>query len=142
MQGGTAPAGALPAARGGLVSPSPAGAGPAAWEEEDEAAAARQRQQEERRRARKKGRRTGRQQAQLEEPAGAEEEEEEDAGGPRLVSGDYGYFERHTTGIGSRLLAKWGFVGEGSGLGRAQQGIAEPVRASRRAKGLGLGAET
>jgi hypothetical protein len=58
-----------------------------------------------------------------------------------LVSGDYGYFERHTTGIGSRLLAKWGFEGEGSGLGRGGQGIAEPLRAARRAKGLGLGAE-
>lgn len=62
------------------------------------------------------------------------------AGGQGLVAGDYGDFERHTTGIGSKLLAKWGFAGEGSGLGRAQQGIAEPLRASRRAKGLGLGA--
>ena len=58
-----------------------------------------------------------------------------------LVAGDYGYFERHTTGIGSKLLAKWGFGGEGAGLGRSQQGRAEPLQAVRRAKKLGLGAE-
>lgn len=62
-------------------------------------------------------------------------------GGRALVSGDYGYFERHTTGIGSKLLAKWGFAGEGAGLGRGQRGRAEPLQAVRRAKGLGLGAE-
>jgi hypothetical protein len=59
----------------------------------------------------------------------------------QLVSGDYGDFERHTTGIGSKLLSKWGFAGEGSGLGPKQQGRSEPVQAVRRAKGLGLGAE-
>jgi hypothetical protein len=58
-----------------------------------------------------------------------------------LVAGDYGFFERHTTGIGSRLLAKWGFAGEGAGLGRQQQGRAEPLQAVQRAKKLGLGAE-
>lgn len=64
-----------------------------------------------------------------------------DSGGRALVSGEYGYFERHTTGIGSKLLAKWGFAGEGAGLGRGQQGRAEPLQAVRRAKKLGLGAE-
>jgi hypothetical protein len=34
---------------------------------------------------------------------------------------DYGGFERHTTGFGSKMLAKWGFGGEGRGLGRNQQ---------------------
>lgn len=58
-----------------------------------------------------------------------------------LVAGDYGFFEKHTTGIGSKLLAKWGFAGEGAGLGRSQQGRAEPLQAVRRAKKLGLGAE-
>lgn len=61
-------------------------------------------------------------------------------GNRSLVSGDYGDFERHTLGIGSRLLAKWGHRGEGVGLGRAQQGRAEPVQPVRRAKKLGLGA--
>ena len=51
----------------------------------------------------------------------------------------YGKFEQHTTGYGSRMLAKWGFSGQGSGLGRQQQGIAEPVAAVLRPKKLGLG---
>eukprot|EP00891_Asterochloris_glomerata_P006448 jgi/Astpho2/6448/e_gw1.00094.26.1_t len=38
------------------------------------------------------------------------------------------------------MMAKWGFAGQGSGLGREQQGITEPVRAVRRPKKLGLGA--
>jgi hypothetical protein len=59
----------------------------------------------------------------------------------QLVGGDYANFERHTTGIGSRLLSKWGFGGSGAGLGRQQQGRAEPLQAVRRAKKLGLGAE-
>ena len=51
----------------------------------------------------------------------------------------YGKFEQHTTGYGSRMLAKWGFQGQGSGLGRDQQGIAEPVTAHLRGKRVGLG---
>jgi hypothetical protein len=46
----------------------------------------------------------------------------------------------HTTGIGSRLLAQWGWS-EGQGLGRDRQGRAEPLRAERRPKQLGLGFE-
>lgn len=57
------------------------------------------------------------------------------------VSGEYGDFEAHTTGIGSKLLAKWGFAGVGSGLGRGGTGISEPLQVKMRAKGLGLGAE-
>jgi hypothetical protein len=56
------------------------------------------------------------------------------------LAGKYGDFERHTTGVGSKLLTKWGFGGEGSGLGRSQQGRAEPVQAVQLPKGLGLGA--
>ena len=48
-------------------------------------------------------------------------------------------FEAHTTGFGSRMLAKMGFKGEGSGLGRSGQGIASPVLAERRPKKKGLG---
>ena len=44
-------------------------------------------------------------------------------------------------GRSSRIMAKWGFAGEGSGLGRAQQGAAEPIRAVQRPKNRGLGAE-
>jgi hypothetical protein len=57
------------------------------------------------------------------------------------VSGEFGDFEEHTTGIGSKLLAKWGFAGAGSGLGRGGTGISEPLQVKMRAKGLGLGAE-
>jgi hypothetical protein len=49
-------------------------------------------------------------------------------------------FERYTSGIGSRLMARLGWV-EGMGLGRERQGRAEPVQALQRPKGLGLGAE-
>lgn len=43
-------------------------------------------------------------------------------------------------GFGSRMLAKYGFEGQGTGLGRNSQGRAEPISAVMRPKGLGLGA--
>lgn len=52
---------------------------------------------------------------------------------------EFGAFERHTTGFGSRMLAKMGFEGTG-GLGKARDGIAEPVTAITRGKRVGLGA--
>ncbi|EIE20776.1 hypothetical protein COCSUDRAFT_57335 [Coccomyxa subellipsoidea C-169] len=52
----------------------------------------------------------------------------------------FGSFERHTTGFGSRMLAKYGFEGQGAGLGRNSQGRAEPINAVMRPKNLGLGA--
>ncbi len=57
------------------------------------------------------------------------------------VAARYGGFEAHTTGFGSRMLAKWGFGGAGAGLGAQQQGISEPIAAVQRAKKVGLGAE-
>lgn len=48
-------------------------------------------------------------------------------------------FEQHTRGVGSRLMARMGWV-EGMGLGAQKQGRAEPVQALRRPKNLGLGA--
>ncbi|XAR66805.1 hypothetical protein NMG60_11013147 [Bertholletia excelsa] len=53
---------------------------------------------------------------------------------------NYGAFELHTTGFGSKMMAKMGFK-EGGGLGKDGQGIAEPVEAIQRPKSLGLGAE-
>ena len=47
-------------------------------------------------------------------------------------------FERHTLGIGSKLLTKWGF--KGSGLGKHGQGISEPLKVETRPEKLGLGA--
>eukprot|EP00873_Tetraselmis_striata_P043589 jgi/Tetstr1/463853/TSEL_008667.t1 len=55
------------------------------------------------------------------------------------VAIQYGGFERHTTGFGSRMLAKMGFAGAGTGLGRNGQGIAEPIKAAIRPRQMGLG---
>ena len=63
-----------------------------------------------------------------------------DSLGKRDVSGDFADFEQHTKGIGGKLLAKMGWT-EGQGLGRARDGIAEPLQVKVRAKKLGLGAE-
>lgn len=52
----------------------------------------------------------------------------------------YGKFEQHTTGFGSKMMARWGFAGQGSGLGRQSQGIVEPLSAVRIPKQKGLGA--
>ena len=60
-------------------------------------------------------------------------------GGPALMA-SFGAFEAHTTGIGSRLLARAGWsVGEG--LGASRSGRAEPLQVRRRPRTLGLGAE-
>ncbi|PHU11259.1 G-patch domain-containing protein [Capsicum chinense] len=53
---------------------------------------------------------------------------------------EYGAFEMHTTGFGSKMMAKMGYQ-EGRGLGKDGQGIAEPIEARQRPKALGLGAE-
>ena len=48
-------------------------------------------------------------------------------------------FEQHTRGVGSRLMARMGWM-EGMGLGAQKHGRAEPVQALRRPKNVGLGA--
>lgn len=53
----------------------------------------------------------------------------------------FGAFEAHTSGFGSRMLAKMGFQGEGAGMGKDGRGISEPIAASIRGKRVGLGAE-
>ena len=49
-----------------------------------------------------------------------------------------GAFERHTTGFGSKMMAKMGYV-PGAGLGKEGQGISTPLTAVRLPKSLGLG---
>ncbi|XP_074648738.1 tuftelin-interacting protein 11-like isoform X2 [Tubulanus polymorphus] len=44
---------------------------------------------------------------------------------------EFGQWEKHTKGIGQKLLAKWGFE-SGKGLGPSHQGIATPVEAVKR----------
>jgi hypothetical protein len=61
-------------------------------------------------------------------------------GASMAVSEHFGRFEKHTTGFGSRMMARMGFK-PGEGLGREGAGIAEPVQAEVRPKALGLGAQ-
>lgn len=56
------------------------------------------------------------------------------------ASENFGTFELHTKGFGSKMMAKMGFV-EGGGLGKDGQGRAEPIEVSKRPKSLGLGME-
>ncbi|KAA8535284.1 hypothetical protein F0562_030287 [Nyssa sinensis] len=55
-------------------------------------------------------------------------------------SSKYGAFELHTTGFGSMMMAKMGYI-EGGGLGKDGQGMTEPIEVIQRPKSLGLGAE-
>ncbi|KAL1335171.1 hypothetical protein HN51_064118 [Arachis hypogaea] len=51
-----------------------------------------------------------------------------------------GSFEAHTTGFGSKMMAKMGYT-EGGGLGKNGQGVAQPIEVIQRPKSLGLGVE-
>ncbi|XP_028754025.1 uncharacterized protein LOC114713519 isoform X2 [Neltuma alba] len=57
-----------------------------------------------------------------------------------INSANIGSFEVHTTGFGSRMMAKMGYI-EGGGLGKNGQGVAEPIEVIQRPKSLGLGVE-
>lgn len=53
---------------------------------------------------------------------------------------EFAAFEKHGKGVASKLMAKWGFAGEGSGIGKRETGRAEPLTASLRPRKQGLGA--
>jgi len=52
--------------------------------------------------------------------------------GPQSETVHFAGFEAHTRGIGSRLLARWGYV-SGQGLGVRGQGMPAPLQARRTA---------
>lgn len=54
--------------------------------------------------------------------------------------GDFGQWEAHTKGIGSKLLAKMGYVA-GQGLGKHGQGISKPIEAKKRSSKAAVGSD-
>ncbi|KAJ0984823.1 hypothetical protein J5N97_003179 [Dioscorea zingiberensis] len=54
---------------------------------------------------------------------------------------DFGSFEKHTQGFGSKMMVKMGFV-PGTGLGKDGQGMTTPLSAVRLPKSRGLGAKS
>ncbi|MFN3279944.1 MAG: hypothetical protein ACK41Y_16375, partial [Paracoccus hibiscisoli] len=54
---------------------------------------------------------------------------------PARLDAEFGKFEKHTKGIGLKLLRKWGFQGR---MGKHEQGIANPIAVKVRPKNLGL----
>jgi len=56
---------------------------------------------------------------------------------PTMPTQGFAEFEKHTTGIGSRLLAKMGYTG--GGLGRDGSGMLTPLAATPRGRRVGLG---
>lgn len=53
-----------------------------------------------------------------------------------VKNNEFGSFERHTKGIGMKILKKWGY--KGGGLGKDEKGILEPILVRKRKRRQGL----
>ena len=71
---------------------------------------------------------------------GAQEINETGENKDATSSSKYGAFEVHTTGFGSKMMEKMGFI-QGGGLGKDGQGMAQPIEVIQRPKSLGLGVD-
>ena len=56
----------------------------------------------------------------------------------KKTTATFGYWEKHTKGIGSKLMAKMGYV-HGSGLGKEKEGRIDPIEAVIYPPGRSLG---